>query len=121
MSLADVYLFSRAPREMARYYMGSIIVLFVFILLFDDFISALLYYLAFLIISIPFLYLIGRVVAKKQLVEDEQSIKSDVEREKNISREQVDKYIDKTRCMSCRSPVEADESFCSNCGFKLIK
>ena len=121
MSLADVYLFSKAPREMARYYMGSLIVLFVFILLFDDFISALLYYLAFLLISIPFLFLIGRALSKKQLVEDEQMIKSNVVLDKIISMEQIDKHLDKTRCMSCMSPVEEDESFCSNCGFKLVK
>ena len=121
MSLADVYLFTRAPREMARYYMGSVVVLFVFLFLFDDWFSALLYYLVFLVISIPILYLIGRAVAKNRLIEDEQSIESNVGRDKTHSKEQIDKYLDKTRCMSCMSPVEENESFCSNCGFKLIK
>lgn len=121
MSLADVYLFSRAPREMARFYMGSLIILFIFIFLFDDFISALLYYLVFLIFSIPFVYLIGKVVVKKQQNEDVQTIESNVVLDKIVSKEQVDKYLDKTKCMSCMSPVEEDAEFCPNCGFKLIK
>lgn len=58
---------------------------------------------------------------KKQHIEIEQTIVSDVVRNKIISKDQIDKYLDKTKCMSCMSPVEEDESFCSNCGFKLVK
>ncbi len=121
MSLADLFLFSRAPRAMAKYYLGSLLILFIFIFLFDDFISALLIYLGLLMFSFPFIFIIDRRATRNQRIKGEQDIASNVDSDKALSKENIDKYLDKTKCMSCMSPIEEDAEFCSNCGFKLIK
>lgn len=121
MSLQNLYFITRAPKEFIRFYAGTLLLLVVFKILFDDWILVILYYGAFLIASIPFILIYNRQRAGKLEKQNEQMIKTENIQRQERTKKNLDKLLDKTKCMSCMSPVQADEAFCAKCGFELKK
>lgn len=48
-------------------------------------------------------------------------IEADIRTNQEINKKRIDEFLDKSKCMSCMAPIDAEATFCPQCGFELRK
>ena len=74
-----------------------------------------------IVIAFVLMVIFDQVWQYKIMTRGEREIENEKTQAEEESKLKIDKFLDKTKCMSCMASLEEATEFCPECGFKLIK